>query len=164
MTREPRHGEAGIALIVTVLLLLMISAIGVSALQSAGDEHALGASSRRKLGAVYAADAALSLISDQLLNGATPYPDLTPLDMPNLFTDDAGFAIAARSGTADTAVPQPILRVGRTSTSGSQLNVNAANTISYGVYRVSVVATDSAGGRAQLQSQLTVPEGALGYQ
>ena len=64
----------------------------------------------------------------------------------------------------DLTLPQPILRVGRTSTSGSQLNVNAANTISYGVYRVSVVATDSAGGRAQLQSQLTVPEGALGYQ
>ena len=69
-----------------------------------------------------------------------------------------------RTGTADSAVPQPIIRVGRTTAGGSQLNVNSANTISYGVYRVGVVATDSAGGRVQIQAQFTVPEGSQSYQ
>lgn len=160
---ETRPGEAGIALIVTILLLLMISSIGLAALQHAGDETVVATSSRRKLATVYVADSGLRLIGDQLLNGGGRYPDMTPLDQPSLFTDEAGFPIAARTGSTDTAAALPPLRVGRTVGSGSQLNVNAANTTSYGVYRVGVVATDSSGGQTQLQAQFTVPEGSASY-
>jgi hypothetical protein len=159
---EHRRDESGIALIITVMLLLMISLIGISALRRAGDESAMSISSKRKVKLVHAADAALNIVADQLLSSTTGSPDTTPLDQPALFTEN-GFATAARTGTVDSAVPQPILRVGRTTTGGSQLNVNAANTFSYGVYRVGVVATDSAGGRAQIQAQFTVPEGSSSY-
>ena len=175
MTRHtPREeSEAGIALIVTILLLLMISAIGLSALQHAGDENVAGSSLRRKLRSTYAADAALNIVSDRLLSTTGPIPDLSPLDTTDLtvwpdalFIDDQGFRIHARTGTADNATPQPILRVGRTRSSGSQLNVGAAGSFSYGVYRVGVVASDPGGGGAgiaALQAQITVPEGSAGY-
>lgn len=155
--------QAGVALIVTILLLLMMSAIGIAALQHAGDEEAVSSSSRRKLTTLYTAEAGLALMADQLLIGGGPIPDLTPLDQPALFNDDAGFPIGARSGTADSALPLPPLRVGRTGSEGSMLNVGAAGANSYGVYRVGVVATDASGGQTQLNAQFTVPEGSAGY-
>ena len=159
-----RTRQEGVALILTVLMLLLISALGLSALQHAGDENAVAASSRRKLTVVYAADAALNMASDQLLNSATAYPDQTPLNVVNLFQDESGLNISARSGTIDNPVAQPIMRVGTTVASGSQLNVNSSNTTSYGVYRIGIVATDAGGGRAQVQAQITVAEGGGSYQ
>ena len=154
--------DAGIALIVTVLLLLMVSALGTAALQHAGNESSVSASSRRKLSVVYAADSALSLVVAKLTAGGQ-FPDTTPLDEPTLLVDDAGFPISARTGTTQTAIPQAVMRVGTAAAPGSQLNINSSNTISFGVYRAGVVASDSGGGRAQIQAQFIVPEGAASY-
>ncbi len=154
--------ESGIALIVTILLLLLISALGTAALQHAGDELTIGASSRRKLALIYVADSALSLVVDKLTTNAQ-FPDTTPLDEPSLLTNEAGLPFAARTGSTQTTVPQPVMRVGRTTAPGSQLNINSANTMSFGVYRAGVVALDSGGGRAQLQAQFIVAEGSMSY-
>ncbi len=97
------------------------------------------------------------------LTAKSQFPDTTPLDEPNLLTDDAGFPIAARTGNTQSTVPQPVMRVGRTMAAGSQLNINSANTLSFGVYRAGVVALDSGGGRAQLQAQFIIPEGSMSY-
>jgi len=44
--QAPKRSEEGIALLVTVVLLLLLSAIGVTALQRAQDETVGGGSSR----------------------------------------------------------------------------------------------------------------------
>ena len=164
-TNARSEGQEGIALIVTVLLLLMVSAIGISALQQAGDELTASSTSRRKVNVVYAADAALNVVINQVRTSAAAVgiPNTQPFTNPALMNDDAGFPIAAWTGTADNAVPQAIFKVGSTQGAKSQLNVNSANTYAYGVYRTGVAAADSAGGRAQVQAQFTVPEGAAGY-
>ena len=182
-----RKSEAGVALILTVLMLLLVSALGLSALQHAGDEQTVAASSRRKLSLVYAADAALNVASDQLLNSGNQYPvyqidnnECANMNMtwyaqetdPNtpwqgsgcgLFNDDSGLPVVVRTGTVDDPNPQIVQRVGRTAGAVQQINVNAAGTTSYGVYRVGVVAHEVGGGRAQVQAQITIAEGSVGY-
>ena len=181
------NSEAGVALILTVMLLLLVSALGLSALQHAGNEHTVSASSRKKLSLVYAADAALNVASDQLLNSGAQYPvyqidgiECANMGMvwyaqdvdPNtpwqgsgcgLFNDNSGQPVVVRTGTVDDPTPQIVQRVGRTSGSVQQINVNAAGTISYGIYRVGVVAHEAGGGRAQVQAQITIAEGSAGY-
>ncbi len=158
------RSQQGIALIVTVLLLMMISAIGLAALRHAGDESVISASSRRKLTVIYAADAAMNIMAERLLGGdPTTATFLDPMDEPTFLMNTAGLPIAVRSGPADSAVPQPILRVGTAAGGGGQLNIGSSATQSYGVYRVSIVAQDSGGSQAQVQAQFRVPEGAAGY-
>lgn len=159
-TRRP--GEEGIALIVAVFLILLISALGLGSLQRAGTEDAVAASSRQRISAMYAAEAVLNLVQDQL-TAPTNIPNTLPLDAPQIVRNHAGFFVSGRTGTVASSVPQPVLRVGRTTADGSQLNINSANSFSRGVYRVGVVAQDSGGGRAQLQAQFTVPEGSASY-
>lgn len=158
------RNEHGIALIVTVLLLMMISAIGVAALRHAGDESAISASSRRKIAVVYAADAAMNVLAERLLSGNPSSSQfLAPMIDPSLMTNEAGLPIAVRSGTVDSTVPQPIVRVGSAPGGGSQLNIGSSGTQSYGVYRTSIVAGDSGGAQTQIQAQFRIPEGSSGY-
>lgn len=163
LERNERKGEQGIALIITVLLLLMISAIGIAALQHAGDERTVGASSRRKLLTVHAADAAMNVMADRLRTGTPSQPNFTaPMDVPNFMQAPNGLPIAVRSGTTDSGVAMPVLKVGTAAASGGQLNIGSVSQ-SYGIYRVGIVATDPGGGRAQLQAQFKVAEGPAGY-
>ncbi len=156
--------EEGVALIITVLLLMMVSAIGLSALQHAGDESTASASSRRKLATMYAADAAINVLADRLRNGQASSPTFTqPMDEQTFMLTKSGLPIAVRTGTADNAVPMPIRKVGSAAGVGGQFNIGAAATQSYGIYRVSVVATDPGGGRTQIQAQFRVPEGSANY-
>ena len=157
------RGEAGIALLITVILLLLLSAIGLAALQSAHGEASAGGRSARKLRTFFAADGALSLVSGQLDQGNAQYPDTTALDETQFVQGRAGLYTRVRTGTSDNAVPQEIRLVGRTRREGDQLNVNAGNTFSFGIYRADVVATDPVGGRAELQAQYRVSEGADTY-
>ena len=158
------RGEHGIALIVTVLLLMMISAIGLAALRHAGDESVISASSRRKLAAVYAADAGMNVLAERLLTGnPSSATFLAPMNDPSLLTNEAGLPIAVRTGTADSTVPQPVVRVGSAPGGGSQLNIGSSSTQSYGVYRASIVAGDAGGAQAQIQAQFRIGEGSAAY-
>ena len=136
--------------------------MGLSALQSASGEASAGGRSLRKLRTFFAADSALRLVQEQLDMGSSQYPDITALNDPafmgngNLFTE-------VRTGTADNAVPQEIRLVGRARRDGDQLNINAGNTFSFGLYRSDVLATDPVGGRVELQAQYRVSEGADTY-
>ncbi len=158
-----RPDEAGIALLITVILLLMLSAIGLSALQSAQGEANAGGRSARKLRTFFAADSALSLVQEQLDISNTRYPDLTAVNDNQFIQSSAGLFTGVRTGTGDNAVPQQISFVGRARRDGDQLNINAGNTFSFGIYRTDVVATDPVGGRAELQAQYRVSEGSDTY-
>ena len=142
----------------------MISALGIAALQHAGDESAHGASSRRKLKAVFAADAALSVVEDRLMNDSPLSASYTaPMDEPTFLTNDWGMPIAVRSGTFDSTVPAALMRVGSARAKNAQLNVGSQAATQFAIYRTAVVASDPGGGRAQVQAQFKVPEGGTNY-
>jgi len=152
-----RHDEeAGIALLLTILMLLMVSAIGVSALNRAGDETTVASASRRQVTNVAAAEAALKLVGDQLRSAqAGSAPASTPVYMPSFVTETNGMTTLIRSGTIGNPNPTPITPVGTASISGGDLRVGygAAPRL---IYRVNVVATDPSGGNVQLQAQYAV--------
>ena len=151
------HEESGIALLLTILMLLLVSAIGVSALNRAGDEQVVSAASRRQVTNVAAADAALTLVGNQLASsqvGAAPAS--TPLNLPTFVTDSTGLSTSIRTGTIGDPNPQSIIPIGTAAASdGGDLRVGkgAAPRL---IYRVNVVATDPSGGNVQLQAQYAV--------
>ena len=161
--RSPERNE-GIALIVTVLLLMMISAIGLAALRHAGDERFAAGVSRSQLETLYAADGAINVLVERLSNLNANSPQLLqPMDEPTFMSSKWGLPIAVRTGTADSAAPLPILKVGIAPGAGGQLNIGSGFTQSWGIYRASVVATSASGGRSQIQAQFLVPEGSPTY-
>jgi Tfp pilus assembly protein PilX len=155
--------ESGIALLVTVVLMLLLSAIAVTSLQRAQDEQLGGGSSRRKVATILAADSALNVVEAQLRSTQGQFPDVSPMDDPAFLEDIQGLPTGIRTGTVDSMTAEPIQKVGTGHRDGGQINVNAPNTFSFGIYRTGVVATDFGGGNAQLQAQYSVLEGASGY-
>ncbi|MEE9278672.1 MAG: pilus assembly PilX N-terminal domain-containing protein [Myxococcota bacterium] len=151
------------ALLIAVILMLLISAIGLGALQSATGESSAGGRSARKLRTFFAADAGMEMVLRQLDTTQNQYPDISALDEQQFMQNQYGGFTQVRTGTADNDAPQDIRRVGRSRQEGGALNVNSANTYTFGIYRADVVATDPAGGRVELQAQLSVSEGSDNY-
>ncbi len=100
---------------------------------------------------------------EQLDIGDTQYPDITALNDTQFVTSSEGLYTQVRTGTANNAAPQEISFVGRARREGDQLNINAGNTFSFGIYRADVLATDPVGGRVELQAQYRVSEGSDTY-
>lgn len=170
------RSEQGIALLVTVILLLMVSAIGLTALNRAGDEESLQRNSTRKTHTLAAAEAGVNMITNRLLQqqsvnqavvnpAAGPGPvqgqgladPLAPLDEQQLIQDDFGFWTPVRTGTVDSAVPQPIERKDAKTPDGYTLNAGEQPWV-WRIYRATVVASDQGGGNVQVQTQYRVKE------
>ncbi len=155
--------ESGMALLIAVVVMLMVSAVALSALDRARSENMGANAARRKVATLIAADAALRLVENQLLNSTGPSPDTAPLQDTNFIVGDNGLATAFRTGEIGSAAALPILKVGTTVKEGGQLNVGGAGTFTYGVYRAGIVATDPGGASVQLSAQWTALEGGSGY-
>ncbi len=162
MIRDLRS-ESGIALLVAVVLMLMVSAIALSALDRARQETTGSSADRRKIATLLAADAALTIVQHRLLTDTSPFPDTSPVEDLNFMIAANGLATTMRTGEIGTDAALPILKVGGTVREGGQLNIGGAGTFSYGVYRTGIVAADPAGGAVQLNAQFTVLEGGAGY-
>ncbi len=162
MIRDLRS-ESGIALLVAVVLMLMVSAIALSALNRARQETVGSSADRRKIATLLAADSALSVVQNRLLTDTSPSPDTSPIEDLNFILADNGLATSMRTGEIGTSAALPILKVGSTVREGGQMNIGGAATFSYGVYRTGVVASDPAGGSVQLNAQFIVLEGGAGY-
>jgi Tfp pilus assembly protein PilX len=163
MYQQSPKDQHGVALLIAVVLLLMVSALGLTALQSAQDEATGSARGRRKIMTLYAADSGLRLVEDQLASATAQYPNRDPISNASVTTDHWGGTTAIRTGTAETTVPQAIQRVSKGNLEGFQLNVNSAGSFSYGIYRTGIVATDTTGGVVELQAQYSVNEGSDSY-
>ena len=127
--------ESGIALLVAVMLMLMVSAVALSALDRARQENLGSTAGRRKVATLIAADAGLRLVEDQLINGAGSTPDTAPIADTAFISFGNGLATSFRTGEIGSSAALPILKVGSTVKEGGQLNVGGAGTFSYGVYR-----------------------------
>ncbi len=96
--------EQGIALILAVLLLLLVTALAVAAIHHVAGEVSVAGSARRAARMLHAADGGLQVAINQI---AQPTPDLTP------FTHALeGGDVTVRSGTRTDAVAQPIIAAG----------------------------------------------------
>jgi len=163
MRRQSAGQEHGVALLIAVVLLLMVSALGLTALQSAQDEATGSARGRRKVMTLYAADSGLKLVEDQLASATAQYPNRNPVTSSAVMEDQWGGTTAIRTGEAKSPVAQAIQRVSKGNIEGMQLNINSAGSFAYGIYRTGMVATDSTGGVVELQAQYSVNEGSDSY-
>jgi hypothetical protein len=82
---------------------------------------------------------------------------LEPIDEPQLIQDEYGFFTRIYTGTADSAVAQPLEQKESVVPSGYSLNIGD-DRFRYRIYRASVVASDSGGGNVQIQAQYKVKE------
>ena len=162
MIRDLRD-ESGIALLISVILMLMVSAVALSALDRARQENLGSTAGRRKVATLIAADAGLRLVENQLLTGAGPVPDTAPLEDVSFIMASNGLATSFRTGEISSSAALPIMKVGSTVREGGQINVGGAGTFSYGVYRSGLVASDPGGASVQLNAQWSVLEGGAGY-
>ena len=143
-----RRDEAGVALLLAVILLLFISAIGLGALQSAQSEATAGGRSARKVRTLFAADSGLQLVRDQLNIDERQYPDITAVDDTQFMQNRAGLYTEVRTGTGNNALAQEIRFVGRARRDGDQLNINAGNTFSTASARERIPTDEKATPRA----------------
>jgi Tfp pilus assembly protein PilX len=97
------RGEDGIALILAVLLLLLVSGIGIAAIDHAGEDAAVTGRSRRTSTTFYAADAGVHLTISRLTRFP---PDVSAFSL----TTPHGTVI--RSGPRTATVAQPIQQLG----------------------------------------------------
>ncbi len=142
--------ENGIALLIAVILMLLISAIGIAALQHAREESSGSGRSRHHTKNLHAADGVLQLVIQQLA-AENPANRQLPVDFANFIQDPlSGFWTSAQTGTDETAPAQPIRHCGNSSRSGDALGQFPRN-----IYCVDVLASDG-GGRVGLQAQYAV--------
>ena len=108
-----KRDQAGIALLIAVIIMLLISAIGLSALQSAGGEASASGRSARKLRTFFAADSGMTMVMQQLDTtiSKAQYADGVILDDTTFMASPSGGFTEVRTGTVDNAAAQPVTRI-----------------------------------------------------
>jgi Tfp pilus assembly protein PilX len=163
---ERLRDERGMALLIAVVLLLLMSALGITALQHAQTEASASGRSRRKDATLYAGEAGLSMVQQRLLSnwgGATMSP--FTIDEDSLVTDGFGNPIAVRTGRPENAAAESIGGAGTgraEAADGFMLNLGNQGAQSFSAIRADVVATDTGDGMVHLQAQYRLHEGAGG--
>jgi len=137
--------EDGIALLIAVLLLLLVTAIGIAAIEHSGGELASGGRTRSSTVAFYGADAGLSVAINQL---AQEPADLTPVNVT--LVDGT----TVQSGTRTDTAPQPLTKEG-TGLPPEGYSLNAGSGYVSRRYRTEVTARSTGGAAAELDSRLT---------
>jgi hypothetical protein len=165
--------EHGMALLIAVIVLLLMSALGLAALQHAGDEASGSGTSRRKDATLYAAESGLTMLQVKLLNSYWASAAMAPvtLDEDTLVEDGHGNPIAVHSGApVNGTIPMAQLVPDPNSTmsgksenaNGYMLNIGNQGAQSFRPVRADVTALDVAQGMVHLQSQFRVQEGSGG--
>lgn len=148
--RESSRREAGVALIVTTLVLLLIGMIAMTALEDSEREATAGARSRANSRTLYAADAGIQLAMVRLSKSP---PDLTAFDV-NL-ADGANVQSRTRSAGSPTDIGQ--VGLGATP-DGCDLSVDA-NCLPR-IYQVNVTASYANSATAELEAKVSRTGGA----
>ncbi len=153
---EIERSEQGVALLLTILLLLIVSAIGVSSLNRAGDELQVGSASRRQLTNVAAAEAALKLVGQQLFQAQAGTGVANAPILVADFAPEMGRNTIVRTGTiGDDGTAKEIQFIGTAGGESGDLRIGYQPS-KRRIYRVTVVAPDPSGGNVHLQAQFSV--------
>ncbi len=149
-----RKGESGIALLIAVLITLLVSALGIAAINHSGAEMSSTGRMRTSIATFHAADGGLGIVERQL--------SLTPLVVaPFNVTFNDGYAV--RSGAKSDATPQEIDSAGAGKPpDGYSINVGSGYVSS--LFRTEVTATGPGGSSIELEVKLSRFEsGSGGY-
>jgi hypothetical protein len=93
--------ESGIALLISILLLLMMSAIAISAVENSGEESAMGGRMRRTVKTLHAADGGMQIGLGRMSN-----------DIYDGFSGTTGDGTSYQSGDRTQTSAQPAIRLG----------------------------------------------------
>jgi hypothetical protein len=97
--RKSTDGEQGVAMILAILLLLLLSGIGVAVLDHSGEESAVTGRTRRSSFTFYAADSGIQL---SIARVSLFPPQLNP------FTATFADGTTVQTGARSSMAPQPI--------------------------------------------------------
>jgi len=167
MQKDISHDQDGFALLLTIILLLLLSALGIHALARAQDENLSAGASRSYVRNIAAADAGIKIALAQLQSSAGLAVNTDSIRVDEFYTNAPGLASKIYSGARDSSSAQPIefIQYVADAGSGSQLNLGSGQGGGgqVAIYRVNIVAQDPGGGVAQVQAQLAVQAPSLGY-
>jgi hypothetical protein len=146
--------ESGMALLVTLLLLLLMSAIAVAAIEHSGEESALGGRSRRSLRTLHAADGGMQVGMSRVVNAQF-----------GGFSGTLQDGTTYRSGDRTASAPQPVQQLGSgPPPEGNCIGVGASCYRS-DLVRQTVSAFAPDGATAEVSAQFAVVQaGTGGYQ
>lgn len=135
--------EGGVALLVTALILILISGVGISAIDRASQEALGGGRSRATTRSLYAADAGIEIALSHLSDSP---PLLDPLDLPvGVFT--------VQSRTRSESTPQQIEDGGfGPPPDGYEINVGSGYFNE--LYVLTVTAASPAGSSSEIEAKL----------
>jgi hypothetical protein len=160
--------ESGIALIVAVILLLLMSALGLNALRHSGSEASESSRARRKDSTFYGAEAGLHLAQIRLLDGwgGTGLPSVM-INEAAITTDAFGNDISARTSAGDFTNQSAVLIEASAPKgdrqNGFKQNIGSSDAQHFVPCRVGIVAQDTSQGMVFLQAQYKVHLQSGGY-
>ena len=151
----PEGEEEGVALILAVLLLLLLSALGIAAIHHSGEEFAVSGSSRRSSFTFYAADsgiqltiARVSLFPPQLnpftanfadgtivQTGRRTAPAPEPIEKTNIGAPPQGFSIKTNSGYVSETYRATVTAFGPNNAGSTELEAKYFKMQSIGSYQ-----------------------------
>lgn len=150
-SRTERGQEQGLALLLTVMVLIMITAMALASIYHAGEESTGGRRAKAAMDALYGADAGIELSRNRVAVG-----DLSAINMT--FN---GIQVQSRARSETSA--QPIVLVGTTGLAGdNMINVGSAIGLTNEIYRVRMTATSFAGSVAEIHSNISYTGPGLG--
>lgn len=153
--------EAGSALIITVLLLLLLGALGLSALDTVTRDQQVAGYQNRSTSAFYAAEAGLAQAKDEVRRNyffgaigevVTTFPTSAS---PGSFGDSSLYPYGRPQYYADPDVSEPMKAldpVAKPGGGGSNMRMGGASWGYSAPYRLRVVGETADGARAKLES------------
>ncbi len=146
----PKHRQEGMALLITVLVLLMMGAIAIAAIGESGEEAASSARTRAATRALLAADGGIEVAISHL----AAFDD-DPFDI------DVGDGIRVKSGTRNDASPTKIVLAVPGGPPPEGYGLATAGGTQYGetgfftdIYLVNVTSSTPDGSVAQVEARL----------
>jgi len=154
------------ALLIAVIVLLMMSALAVNALQHAGDEAVGSGSSRRKDATLYAAESGMAMMRLRLFDWMFD-PQKKPIEFydPALVKDSFGNPIEVIGAPPDNgglaAMPakiEPASNAKKKSGDGNDMRQGHPSSMTFVTIRPDITAKDITNGLVHIQTQFKVPE------
>ena len=146
---DPRtQGEAGSALLVTVMLLLMLGLVGLAALNTTTRDQQVAGFQNRKRIALYAADAGVAEALEKLSTTQTPALTATTIGDSTLYPHGQPLF------RPDPSVPDAIEDLGTAPFPGMALNIGQGGIPTYQMdyWRVHVEGLAAGGSRARVEA------------
>jgi hypothetical protein len=135
--------EEGVALLIAVLLLLLLSGIGIAAIDHSGADAAFAGSSTRTARILYMAEAGLHTAARQLSSA--------PANLSAFTISFDGGVITVRSGPRSAGSAQPIEQAG-TGPPPEGYGVGVGSGFHSQLYRVNVTAAAQEGSSTELEA------------